>query len=422
MQLEYADHLYSDDLEGFVQVLQLNNGRVLRIYNTDCKGIKEVVEDMLGEEDTYITSNSFYIPKRSSDTIRHFRALFSDIDLDLDKIGKAEAVYMVYDLAYKGKIPKPTMIVDSGRGLHIYWRIEHAPKGAIYTWQELEDYLYYQLKHLGADIRATDCARVLRLPGTINSKNGVECTILDIDRSLCYSMYDLREQYLDYKPKKQAKSTANSSNKGNVKHYFNSYTLHLARAKDIEKLCKLRDYRVTGYRNMIIHCYTYWQGIYTRDLEELEFLVNSLNDKFTEPLKGNEIKSVTKSVQKAIDKFIDYEQGLRDGNVKRVSKGMRDKGGYWYKNETLIDRLDISVEEQRQLETIIGTKVKYERNNAKRTPRNAEGLTHREQRKRELIEKVNVLKDRGLKQVEIARKLGISKGRVSQIFKVLQKV
>ena len=33
---------------------------------------------------------------------------------------------------------------------------------------------------------------------------------------------------------------------------------------------------------------------------------------------------------------------LRSGERKRVSKGMRDKEGYWYKNETLIDRLGIT--------------------------------------------------------------------------------
>ncbi|WP_278244386.1 hypothetical protein [Clostridium thermobutyricum] len=36
-------------------------------------------------------------------------------------------------------------------------------------------------------------------------------------------------------------------------------------------------------------------------------------------------------IPKAISKFLDYEQGLRSGQVKRVSKGMRARGGYWYK-------------------------------------------------------------------------------------------
>lgn len=40
---------------------------------------------------------------------------------------------------------------------------------------------------------------------------------------------------------------------------------------------------------------------------------------------------------------------------------MRDKDGYRYKNETLIDRLDITSEEQKQMKTIIGTQEKYRR-------------------------------------------------------------
>ena len=84
---------------------------------------------------------------------------------------------------------------------------------------------------------------------------------------------------------------------------------------------------------------------------------------------------------KAIEKFLDYEQGLRTGEIKRVSKGMRDKGGYWYKNETLIERLDITLEEQKYMKSIVSTEVKYIRNNERRREarRNENGLTLREQ-------------------------------------------
>ena len=63
-------------------------------------------------------------------------------------------------------------------------------------------------------------------------------------------------------------------------------------------------------------------------------------------MKDTEIKAILRCIPKAIDKFIEYEQGIRNCERKRVSKGMRDKGGYWYKNETLIERLDITPEEQ----------------------------------------------------------------------------
>ena len=32
---------------------------------------------------------------------------------------KAETVYMIWIMHYEGKIPKPTMVTDSGRGVHL---------------------------------------------------------------------------------------------------------------------------------------------------------------------------------------------------------------------------------------------------------------------------------------------------------------
>ena len=86
---------------------------------------------------------------------------------------------------------------------------------------------------------------------------------------------------------------------------------------------------------------------------------------------------------------------------------MKDKAGYWYKNETLIERLGITVEEQRHLKTIIGTRVKYDRKNEKRNKarRNENGLTPRQQQKQDLINKVKELKEQGLKQTEVANQL-----------------
>ncbi|MGL5152984.1 MAG: DNA-binding response regulator, partial [Clostridium sp.] len=170
--------------------------------------------------------------------------------------------------------------------------------------------------------------------------------------------------------------------------------------------------------NTIIHCYAYWKGIYIRDIKELEEEIRALNDKFKQPLKDTEIKAILRCIPKATDKFIRYEQGVRSGEVKRVTKGMRDKEGYWYKNETLIERLEITEEEQRELKTIIGTRVKYDRNNLKRTPRNEEGLTKKQQELQELKNKVIELKEQGLSNVKIAEKLGTNESKIRRVLKV----
>ena len=424
MEVEkFQSHLFDSTTDGFIQVIQISKDKKLKIYNTEDANIRNIVEEFESNENIYVTPNTTFIPKRGTRNIRQFRALFQDIDCLKHGIDKDQAIYEIWEMYEINKeIPQPSMIVDSGRGIHLYWKIEHAPYAAIKTWQELQDYFYYKLKHLGADKQATDAARILRVPGTINSKNNLECEVVNIEEDLIYSMYTLREEYLEYTPrqtqvkwfiedeytKEAKKDKSKSKAKVIKKKFFNSYSLHIARAEDIETLCKLRKYNLTGYRNMVIHCYAYWKGITIRGNKELAEIVYSLNDRFTDPLKESEIEAVLNCIPQAIDKFIEYEQGIRNGENKRVSKGMKDKGGYWYKNSTLIDRLDITREEQRELKTIIGKEEKYDRNNKYRRDkrRNENGLTSREQATFELTNKVKELKSQGLKQKEVAEKLG----------------
>ena len=177
------------------------------------------------------------------------------------------------------------------------------------------------------------------------------------------------------------------------------------------------------YRNMLLHCYAYWSGVTTREDKKLEEKVNELNDKFTEPLKKTEINAILRCVSKAIDKFLNYEQGLRSGEVKRVSNGMRDKGGYWYKNETLIEKLDITIMEQEYLKTIIGTEIKYDRrrvrdNESKKAKRrNEEGLTKKQLEMQNLKVKVLELKEQGESLRKIAEVLCITLGKVQRCIK-----
>ena len=183
----------------------------------------------------------------------------------------------------------------------------------------------------------------------------------------------------------------------------------MERANDLETLCRLRKYNMTGYRNMAVHCFAYWKGIYVRDNYELENVVIEFNNAFTEPLKETEVQAVLRCIPKAIDKFIAYEQGIRSGERKRVSKGMRDKDGYWYKNETLIDRLGITKSEQKHMKTIIGIDEKYDRNNERRRNkrRNEEGLTKRQIEQKKNIDNIKMLKIQGLSQSKVAKELSI---------------
>lgn len=413
----YCNHLYDESTDGYIQIFNLDENKKAKVYNTKVNGLRDIVEEIEEQLDFFITPNTFFKPQRQVNNIRQFRALFMDLDTGEDD--KQFAAYKVFELADEGLIPKPTMIVDSGRGIHVYWRIKNAPYQALNTWQELQDLFYTKLKPLGADIRATDGARVLRLPSSINSRNNVECRVMWQDDKLEYSMYDLREKYLNEKYKKSIARINRTDRKIVANAFFNSYSLHITRAEDLETLVKLRNGNMNGSRNMALHCYAYWKGIYIRDIEKLTEIVEEFNNSFTKPLKDSEVRAVLRCIPKAIDKFLEYEQGIRCGLNKRVTKGMKDKGGYWYKNETLIERLEITEHEQRELKTIIGTDIKYERNNErrKRNRRNEEGLTPKQAELKELNSKVIELKEQGLSLRKIAEELNITLGKVQRVLK-----
>jgi replicative DNA helicase len=85
------------------------------------------------------------------------------------------------------EILQPSMIVDSGHGFHCFWKlVEPIPLrdptyGALY-----KNTLRSLAVYLGGDTASAEPARVLRLPGTINWKDGnpIPCTLLEYSERL----------------------------------------------------------------------------------------------------------------------------------------------------------------------------------------------------------------------------------------------
>ncbi|MDJ8959868.1 DNA-binding response regulator [Clostridium perfringens] len=419
-----ARKIATKKFEGYIQVVKIIDEKIIKLGNFKYSNLKEI-KKYIGETDVYYTPNSNFNGKRGVENLKQLRALYLDFDIHNKSLNEKEMrseinfiIAEVWLIADKGVIPRPTKAIVTGRGVHVYWDLEPSSYGALATWQELEDYLYQNLKHLGADKKATDASRLMRLINTINSKSKSECYMYVYEKENIYSMYDLREIFLNWSSRhKNVYKNKDKTSRENGKkiNLFNSYTLHMARSRDLKKIVKLRNYNVTGYRNFILHCYAYWEGIYVRNFEDLKKIVCDLNNSFTEPLKNNEVDKILRCIPKAIDKFLEYEQGIRSGKIKRVTKGMRDKGGYWYKNETIIERLNITLKEQEYLETIIGINEKYNRNNKRRTPRNENGLTKKQQELKDEEYLVKELRKQGLSMQKIAKKMNISKAKVVKL-------
>ena len=349
--------------------------------------------------DLFYSPNTFRTKKRDKAHLLQLRMLWQD----LDNVKDVEATIKEIDkLVMDRKIPKYHKIVNSGRGLHIKWIIRDyaGTQKNIKAWESLQRYLYKQLKFLGADRNAIDVARVLRIPGSYNSKSNTVVQELLNRPFLPYDLYELYDEFI-YKPyKEREKVQKREKNKSKVRLFVNSYNLNKSRLMDLDKLLELRHNEMYCVRNKFLMLYGTYYLLCGASQEATEEKLIELNNIIVSKKKAS--KSEIKTI-------------IRNG-AKRALDSKTDSK-VLPKSETIIEMLDITTEEQEALRTIIDkdTKLKRFNDTRKANRRNKEGLTSREQKKQELIKNVQKLKAKGLNNTEIAKKLSISVRYVRQI-------
>lgn len=114
-----------------------------------------LIEALGRETDLYVGVAPRSRQEGCRDAVEHVHALWADCD-------EPEAI-----AALDRFKPVPSMVVDSGRGRHAYWSLW--PPATPDEAERANRRIAYAL---GADLRATDAARILRPPGTFNWKTG----------------------------------------------------------------------------------------------------------------------------------------------------------------------------------------------------------------------------------------------------------
>ncbi|MDO6338443.1 DNA-binding response regulator [Clostridium perfringens] len=325
----YIDNLHSNS-KGWItrSVIDKNGYSQWHYKYTELKEL-----DMSGEN-IYITPNTFYKPCRRLENIKELNTLF--IDLDYYKTGKTR-VQVLMDLEknyFNQSIPIPNYVIDSGRGMYLIWLINAVPSQALPLWKAIQDYLYKQLKDFGADRQALDATRILRVPGSINSKSKTIVSILD-EYDYIYDLREIQNGFLpELKPYEKKKGRPSKIN-----FIFRERSLYFGRIQDIIKLCELREYDLKGHRELILFLYRYYLCSFTEDVQKALEDVIELNNSFRQPLRENEAIRATRSAERCyLDKNKQYK----------------------YKNDTLIELLEITEEEQTYM-TIIISKEEYKR-------------------------------------------------------------
>jgi len=372
MGLEQAKRhfdLHHGGADGWITFARIENG-VFRQWHFRPEEASAALSEWIGE-DVYFSQNTFYRPVRRVENVRQLRALYVDVDFYMLNFSPEWVIGHMETFIFGERVPEPNLIIHSGRGFVVVWLIEPVPgKKALPLWQAVERHFAAQFRDIGGDPRATDAARVFRIAGSINSRNGAEVTV----QFRHPYRYQLRQLQVDYLPELTPRKTKTRGRPRKIARLFSVHALHAARLRDLAKLVQLRGGRMTGYREVACFLYRYWSCCFLEDPEEALRQTKEFNQEFTDPLSDQEVTRATLSAEKAW-------KARSDKEADRIA---REKGypgaGYNLSNDKLIEWLNITEDEQRELETIISKAEKQRRNTQyQRGKRRSKGVTSRQE-------------------------------------------
>lgn len=358
--------------------------------------LPEVIKRIDPARDTWISQGEFFRPNRQ--VVNLWRMPLAYIDLDTYNVTELAGRSAEFQLARLlehcnvAGLPQPSLVVFSGRGLQAKWLFEKpVPRKALPRWQALQKELCRRLSPLGADPKALDASRVLRLVETVNTKSdnlarlvyqdttptmgGVRMagglvgydfdvlmdTVMPLTRTALESLNEerqpQRELWAFEKAAREARKaqllvvaggkTCGTKVNSNRRVLVPS-ELAWARLADIRKLAVLRGWaegapaKERDLPLFLSACFLAQAMV----VPHLRAEIAELATEFAPTWTAAQIESCTSSV-------LARAEAAARGEVVQFN-GFPVDPRYRWRNGTLIDRLGITPGEERQMSTIIG--------------------------------------------------------------------
>ena len=342
-------------------------------------------------KDTWISQAEFLLPNRRVVNLARIGLLFLDVDTYRMPWAQGRKPEQQVDsflyFCEQAGVPAPSLIIWSGRGLHAKWLFDGTlPRQALPRWNACQRFLVELLHETGADPRAKDASRVLRLVDTINSRSQQVAKVLHITSGadaepkrynfewLCEMLLPMARWDLEKagrKRKHQLALVADLAGKG--QRLFSGRRLAWDRLEDIRTLQKLRMQEAGKVRAGERMSLLFWQmnflllsgATHSAGLwHEAAELARQMD-----PNWGYQSSELSTLYRKARA----FEAG-----EKIEFNGRRYPPLYTPKNDTLINLLSIADHEQQQLKTIIsGSEAKARDRLRKEKKRRAAGVPDR---------------------------------------------
>ena len=208
--IELEEFLNDYDPASWLGFLNLNHNNFQSSQYTVRRAIRR---DFSESEDVYLAYNPLKTySSRSKKNIGRLALLFVDLDIgrgenpfedSSTKEYKQEVVNSLINNVFGITAPEPNFICDSGRGLYLIYKIyqnenkskqEHA--NAALRWERVNTFLTKQFELFCADKSVcTDEARVLRIPGSINSHSKTPVKFYSYSQNT-YTLRNIERDYM----------------------------------------------------------------------------------------------------------------------------------------------------------------------------------------------------------------------------------
>lgn len=313
----------------------------------------------------FLSLNAFNGESKKAKDITQIRNI--GIDLDCYKLGidANEAAEQLQQLIFAGSVPNPNLLIRSGNGLQLIYSIA----GGLPPTKEIKWLVMYVtnelsalLEPLGADYASNTLERVFRLPGTFNAKPGKPKRLVTVE------IWNHEECTLDSllaycKPIERSKKTVQARKSNGELKYFDltqvqgmtTRTLNAGRMNDMLRLVQIRNGAIEA-RNIFTYDYAFLMSLLTDNESSVLGAAYQINDKFDDPQKS---KVVERTARNAFKDGRTFWKAFEENEYK--TRGLPKELIKPKQTRTLIKQHSITLDEQRELSTLISKEVREER-------------------------------------------------------------
>lgn len=419
----------------------------------------------------YLSVSTFKNGKtRSEWNVKEVKRLYVDMDAHDNPINFNEAElladYMIMNWFDGCDLPEPSYIIFSGRGLQVLFTLNGCTN--VSEWKRyqsallnncqklLEELKHHSLSEAG-DVALEhnveidvlkDAARVMRVPDTTNLKQNVDAKLLYSDEEHEYTLHELNTNYIAFnndnlgtieEEKKTQKKTKSKEKKKKLKSEPSERDVDMSRIDmgdkqivdpnflkiientikprlyDLETLIRLRNEAGVngGYRNNLIAIYIPTLVSCGYKNEYIIKEAHRINSLFNKPLKRAEVNDWLNSCLK--------KKEIVDADGKKVVSRVY----YRFYTNTIIEKLQITKDEQESMKVLCDEKLKRKRNreknkerqNANRREVYAQKTADKRKEKEERNKRIHELSANGMSARQIAKQLGVNVSTVSRVLK-----